>query len=242
MKNSIASKLETSSMCHSDCIISMCLPMKSNQHLTLFTVYVPTLMANPTVKHCLYADLHKDLNNTPANDKVLWPGKESLVGVVGCGVVNCDDIRHLLLEVCTECQLTITNTTFQHNDRLKTTWMHHWSKQWHLLDYVLVHQHDLKDVLHTRVMPSAECCSDHHLVRCKFKQRSKPKLKKAKMFNIRNLRWKNVKVKFQADLELKLIISPCNGNPAPDTLCDNLKTFADALGYTKKKNRDWFDK
>ena len=34
---------------------------------------------------------------------------------------------------------------------------HPCSKHWHLLDYVLTRQHDTRDVLHTRVMPSANC-------------------------------------------------------------------------------------
>ena len=56
--------------------------------------------------------------------------------------------------------------------------MHPRSKHWHLLVYVLVCKRDLGDVLHTRVMPSAECRIDHRLVCCKLKLQCKPKLKK----------------------------------------------------------------
>ena len=42
LRNSIACKLQASPMSHSDCIISMCLPSKSNQHLMLFSVYAIT--------------------------------------------------------------------------------------------------------------------------------------------------------------------------------------------------------
>ena len=62
-----------------------------------------------------------------------------------------------------EYQLVITNTLFQQKDRLKATWRHPCSKHWHLLDYVLTWQHDMKDVQHTRVMPSADCYTDHRL-------------------------------------------------------------------------------
>ncbi|XP_063614375.1 uncharacterized protein LOC134787527 [Penaeus indicus] len=94
------------------------------------------------------------------------------------GVGNCNDNGRLLLELCTEQPLVITNTIFQQKDRLKTTWMHPWSKHWHLIDYILVRQKDLKDVLHTRVMPSAECRTDHRLVRCQLRMHFTPKPRK----------------------------------------------------------------
>ena len=49
------------------------------------------------------------------------------------------------------------------------------SKNWHHIDYVLVRQRDIQDVCHTRVVPSAECYTDHRLVRCKLKLLFKPK-------------------------------------------------------------------
>ncbi|WP_295438499.1 hypothetical protein, partial [Thiolapillus sp.] len=48
-------------------------------------------------------------------------------------------------------------------NRFKATWRHPRSKHWHLLDYVLTRQHDTRDVLHTTVMPSADCYTDHRL-------------------------------------------------------------------------------
>ena len=128
--------------------------------------------------------------------------------------------------------------------------MHPRSKHWHLLDFVLVRQRDLKDVLHTRVMPSAECDTDHRLVRCKLKLQFKPKLKKKgipkKKLNIGSLCREEVKAKFQADLQQKLDESPCTDVPTPNILWENLKsailkTSEEVLGHTKKKNKDWFD-
>ena len=56
--------------------------------------------------------------------------------------------------------------------------MHYRSKYWHLTDYILVHKYDLKDVIHTKVMPSTERHTDHHLVRSKLKLHFKPKSRK----------------------------------------------------------------
>lgn len=132
----------------------------------------------------------------------------------------------------------------------KTTWMHPRSKHWHLLDYVLVRKLDLRDVLHTRVMPSAECHTDHRLVRCKLRLQFKPKQRKKgnpkKKLNVGSLCREEVKAKLQANLQQILDESPCTNDPSPSILWENLKsailkTSEEVLGHTKKKNKDWFD-
>ncbi|RXN33787.1 craniofacial development 2 [Labeo rohita] len=179
---------------HSDRIISMRLPLRCQQHVTFLSIYSPTLLAEPAEKDKFYTDLHNLLQRTPADDKVIILGdfnarvgrdSEAWQGVLGKhGVGSCNDNGHLLLEFCAEQQLSITNTIFQQKDSRKTTWMHPHSKHWHLIDYVLVRQKDRSDVLHTRVMPSAECHTDHRLVRCKLRLHFKPKPK-----NKRNKDW-----------------------------------------------------
>ncbi|WP_435339520.1 hypothetical protein, partial [Klebsiella pneumoniae] len=62
-----------------------------------------------------------------------------------------------LLSLCSEHGLVITNTIFQLKNKHKTTWMHPRSKNWHLLDYVIVIQKDQRDALVTRAMRGAEC-------------------------------------------------------------------------------------
>ncbi|GFS16044.1 craniofacial development protein 2 [Elysia marginata] len=74
IKDSIASKLETLSTGHSDRIMSMRLPLDKNQHLTLFSVYAPTLQAEPVEKDSFYSELGRLLTNTHAGDKVLILG------------------------------------------------------------------------------------------------------------------------------------------------------------------------
>lgn len=57
VRSSIASKLENLPTGHSDRIISMSLPLHDNKCLTLFSVYAPTLQADPAEKDKFYADL-----------------------------------------------------------------------------------------------------------------------------------------------------------------------------------------
>ena len=218
IRNTIASRLENLPTGHSDRIISMRLPLGNKQHITLFSVYSPTLKADPADKNKFYCDLRSLVRNTPADDKVIILGdfnarvgrdSESWKGVLGKhGVGNCNDNGRLLLEFCTELQLIITNTIFQQKDSLKTTWMHPRSKHWHLIDYVLVRQKDQSDVLHTRVMPSAECHTDHRLVRCNLSLHIKPKPKRGgppiKKLQVGSLKSAEVKADLQSNLQSKL--------------------------------------
>ena len=57
VRNSIASKLDGLPTGHSDGIMSMRLPLEGKQHLTLFSVYAPTLPADPVNKDSFYSDL-----------------------------------------------------------------------------------------------------------------------------------------------------------------------------------------
>ena len=259
LRTSIASKLDILPTGHSDRIMSMRLPLRGNQNVTLFSVYAPTLDAEPAEKDKFYSDLRSLLQNTPADDKAIILGDfnarvgqdaDAWKGVLGRhGVGNCNDSGRLLLEFCTEQQLVITNTIFQQRDSLKTTWMHPRSKHWHLIDYVLVRQRDRNDVLHTRVMPSAECHTDHRLVRCKLRLHFKPKPRKRgppkKKLNVIKLQSSETKADFQAGLQSKLE-NHCPEDPSPEKLWDQLKTAIlqtseEILGYTTRKNQDWFD-
>lgn len=80
----------------------------------------------------------------------------------------------MLLELCAEKGLIITNSMFQQKARFKTPWRHSSSKHWHLLDYVLMRQKDRRDMLDTGVMPTADCNTDHRLVWTKVGLKIKP--------------------------------------------------------------------
>ena len=132
-------------------------------------------------------------------------------------------------------------------DSLKTTWMHPRSKHWHLLDYVLVRR---RDVLHTRVMPSAEYYTDHHLVRWKLNLHFKPKPKRGRpprrKLQVGGLKSAEVRADFQSNLKSKLEVSGFLMDPCPETLWAHLKTAIqqsskEVLGYSTNKNKDWFD-
>ena len=115
------------------------------------------------------------------------------------GTECCYDNGHLRLEFCSEHQLVITNTLFQQKDRFKATWKHPHSKRWNLLDYTLTRQHDTRDILHARVTPSADCCTDHRLVHRKVAYTWKPppkrkgsQMEKLQLHILCDQRWKTI--------------------------------------------------
>ena len=174
IKNNIGKKLHALPTGHSDRIMSLRLPLQGDKSATLVSVYSPMLQADSAVKEAFYGDLHTVITRIDPKDKLIVLGDFN--GKHGLG--NCNDNGRLLLQFCSQHQLTITNTLFQQQDRFKTTWCHPCSKHWHLLDYILVHQRDARDAVHTRVMPSADCYTDHRLVHAKLAFTFKPPPKK----------------------------------------------------------------
>jgi len=150
------------------------LPLNSKCHLTLLSVNAPTMTHDMMSKTNFYVSLGQALN-VPRTDKLLILGdfnarvgrdSETWGRVLGQhGRGKCNSNGNMLLELCIEHDLAITNTFFKTPDKWYNTWCHPRSKQWHLLDYVLVRRDDLKDVCSTRVMRGADCDTDHLLVR-----------------------------------------------------------------------------
>lgn len=64
-------------------------------------------------------------------------------------VYKCHSNGLLLLQIRVELDLSIASMILRQKDKFNTTWMHPGSKQWHLIDYVLVRRdvHDLRSGL-----------------------------------------------------------------------------------------------
>ena len=81
----------------------------------------------------------------------------------------------LLLSLCAEKQLVITNTLFEQKDSFKSTWQHPRSGHWHRIDFFITRQWDWHDAKLTHAAKAATYLSDHALLRSKvtisFKQK-----------------------------------------------------------------------
>ena len=73
IKTSIAGKLQNLSLCHSDCTMSLRLPLQDTFG-TVLSVYAPTLQAEIEIKEAFYNDLHNLLQQIDFKDKLLILG------------------------------------------------------------------------------------------------------------------------------------------------------------------------
>ena len=122
--------------------------------------------------------------------------------------------------------------------------MHSRFKHWHLIDYIVARQRGLKDILHIRVMASAECHTADRLVRFKLKLYFKPKPRKGgpprKSSSSASYSQLNWKLTFRQTCRLSLKTTGAQKIPLPKhsginwkpPSCRHLKKF---LGLTLKE-------
>ena len=262
IRSALVTKLETLPKGISDRLMTLRIPLAGNTHLTVVSVYAPTMSYAEEEREQFYQLLSTTLHSVPKADKLLLlgdfnarVGKDSsswptVLGPHGMGKENSNGL--LLLTLCSEEGLTITNTLFQQPEIHKATWMHPRSKHWHLIDYVITRRRDISDILCTRAMRGADCWTDHVLLRCKVN------------FHVmRKHRRQVTSVKRKLDVN-KL------GNPAVQgSLCNAFinhfqelpqetsnidvesewatfrdtvyKTAETILGHPTRKHQDWFD-
>ena len=166
----------------------------------MISAYAPTMNHPLDEKEKFYEDLRRILKKVSPHDSILlmgdfnarvgnnhqaWP---DVLGKHLLGTSNSNGL--LLLSICSEFNLTITNSIFQQRNMYKGTWCHPRSKHWHTLDYVITRQSERNCVKITRAHRGTELWSDHRLVRSKLKihipskpQRSKPTAPKKINFN-----------------------------------------------------------
>ena len=234
------------------------LSLSRDSHLTLISVYAPTMMHPAEVKELFYASLRDVIHSIPVKDKLLtlgdfnapagsnqlaWPG---VLGTLGHGKENSNGL--LLLSLCAEENLVIT--IFEYQEAHKVSCMHPWTKHWYILDYIITRRQDLSDILDTRPLRGADCWTDHILLCCKsrFKihkpVRKKPSCIKKKL-NVQSLKSSHV----QDELKAKLAESLPDTIPLTATVEDAWASSRDAifssaeaaLGFRKRKHHDWFD-
>ena len=178
-------------------------------------MYAPTLHTSEETKMAFYQGLRQLVAKIPPADKVVIlgdfnarVGKDAetwhVLGKHGVGKLNSNGL--MLLQFCTEMGFQITNTMFQMKDKFKNTWMHPGSKQWHLIDFLLVKRRDIADVQFVHAMRGAECWTDHRLVRGKLNFVVKPRIRSCgtklpKRLNVAGLKNAAVKEKLVREME-----------------------------------------
>ena len=120
----------------------------------------------PAAKNAFYEELNALVKDVPPSDKLILLGDfntrvgtdfnnwKGVLGSHGTRKLNSNGL--MLLSVCAENDLTITNTLFCQADKYETTWMNPRSKQWHLIDNAICRRRDIHDVRITRAGEEGE--------------------------------------------------------------------------------------
>ena len=158
-------------------LMSMRVPI-TQRCLTVLSAYAPTLKACSEEKDEFYQLLSESLSTISKGDDLVLAGDfntrvgaeyDQWNGALGhhcLGKMNENGQR--LLELCTNYNLALTYTFFAGSLNSKLTWMHPRYRCWHQLDHIVVRCRQLNSVKHSRSMHSANCGTDHALVRSKL--------------------------------------------------------------------------
>ena len=264
IRTGLAESLEEVPIGYSERIMSLRVPLPRGRYLSLICAYAPTLVADESDKDSFYTLLHQVVNKVDKRDKLILSGDfnarvggdhllwDGVLGVHGVGKMNSNGLR--LLSLCSEHQLTITNTRFQLSNKHKNTWKHPRSGHWHMLDHVLIRQRDKSDCTLTKVMRGAECGTDHLIQRATFRLSIRPPVRKrastTKKLNTTLLNDQNFRQDFQ--LRVEEVIREQDDEAISSqraTALDSWERFsnvlytasAEVLGRKRRKHRDWFD-
>ena len=177
-----------------------------------------------------------DFNARVGCDHETWPP----LGPYGIGKVNDNGL--LLLQLCTELDLVITNTFSQQKKEHKATWFHPRSKHGHMIDFIITRRRDLKNFCKVRVMRGAECGTDHMMVRAKLKVSIRKRVrlsgvKVPKRIDVAKLKDPAKREALSTSLDA-LDLSNCNWEDFKKIVYDQ---GVNILGFKKTNHRDWFN-
>ena len=232
-------------------VLTLRVPLQCGRYATIISAYAPILKSTDEDKGIFYDELRSVLFRVPVEDKIWLCGDfnarvgndhDSWAPLGKHGIGKSNDNGLLLLHLCNEFNLVIGNSLFQQSDHKKVTWMHHRSKQWHLLDYIIVRKRDRQDLRLVSVCRSAECWTDHRLVRAKLRLKIRRKIRSGaprvpRKIDVGRLADPAVRNLYSDSLNASL-----NGVRDWETVRDTIfRVGKEVLGFRKSSHKDWFD-
>ena len=256
MKTSIAQKLLEEPRAISERLMTLRLPLVRDKYCTIISAYAPTLNSDDHIKDSFYNLLDHTVSRIDKRDKLVLMGDfnarvgrdsqlwEGVLGGQGVGNMNSNGLR--LLTFCAEHKLCITNSLFQLPNKYKTSWMHPRSKQWHLLDYIIVRRSSISEVKITRAMRGADFSTDHRMILTKISLAVRPKSRirgSTRKLNYGLLSSTQHREEYMEAVSTKLRnLSEGDLDHAWTQLSDTLQSAGlETLGTSRKRHRDWFD-
>nr|VZH99574.1 unnamed protein product [Spirometra erinaceieuropaei] len=271
IQNDIVGRLPCLPQSINDRLMSLRLPLRGgDKFATIISAYAPTMTKPDAVRDKFYEDLHALLATVSKADKLIVRGDfnarvgtdhTAWRGVLGPhGLRGSNDNGLLLLRTCAEHRLILTNTFFCLPEREKATWRHPRSRQWHLLDYVLVRMRDQRDVLVTKAIAGADGWTDNRLViskmRIRLQPRRRPQGKRPQgKLNVALLSLSAHHLHFSNELAQRLYNLPIAAADDDAAAAENASvenrwfqlrdtvqsTALTVLGRAPRQNQDWFD-
>nr|VZI49164.1 unnamed protein product [Spirometra erinaceieuropaei] len=238
-----------------DRLMSLRLPTRrGGKFATIISPYAPPMSSpDASARDKFYEDLHALLATVSKADKLIVLGDfnarvgtdhTAWRGVLGPhGLRGTSDNGLLLLRTCAKHRLIPTNTFFCVPKREKATWRHPRSRQWHLLDYVLVRRRDQRDMLVTKAIAGADGWTDHRLVISKMRIRLQPRRRlqvkrPPGKLNVALLSLPAHRLHFSNELAQRLDNLPIADAAAA---ANASSTALAVLGRAPRQHQDWFD-
>ena len=256
IKRDIVTKLTEMPHPVSDRIMTMRIPLTKDRNATIVSAYTPTMTNPEENKETFYSQLKGTLRNIPSTDKLLLIGDfNSRIGrendkwpsaLDKYGIGKCNSNGELLLALCTEFDLIVTNTMFKQKDAHKTTWTHPRSRHGHMIDFIITRCRD--KICSTLIMRGANCGTDHQMLRSmvifsiRRKHNQKGAMKPVKL-NTSKLRNTSHAESLVQEMDNALGKSSEDNditcwNSFQQVVYDTAKA---SLGKHEKKHQDWFD-
>ena len=250
VKTSLLDKIERPTAIN-ERIISLRVPLIADRYMTIISVYAPTLNSSDELVMSFYQALGSfiaavpkeeslvllgDFNARVGNEHNIWKP----LGPHGIGKSNSNGL--MLLQLCSQFDLVITNTFFHQKKEHKATWFHPRSKNGHMIDFIVTRRGDLRSFCKVRVMRGADCDTDHMMVRAKLRVNIRRKIrptgvKVPKRIDVSKLKDSVTREAFTSSCDA-LDLSECSWDDFKKLIFDN---GSDVLGLKMTRQRDWFN-
>ena len=173
--------------------------LKLKSHMTnvnLIQVYAPTMDSNENVIQEFYKNLNASKKKCRSGEMLLvmgdWNAKigcsveQPMVGGYGLGSRN--ERGDLLVDLCRENSMVVTNTWFKNHPRRLYTWRSPGDLTRNQINYILSSKRFRNFILNCKTYSQADCNTDHILLvatlRLNLKTCTKPKVTLKKDFSI----------------------------------------------------------
>ena len=232
-------------------IMRLRLPLAAGRYTSIISVYAPTLVSSEEDITSFYHALSILLNSIPKDEGIVLLGDFNArvgteyetwkpLGPHSVGNMNGNGL--LLLQLCTQLDLAITNTFFRQKKEHRATWFHPRSKHGHTIDFIITRRSDLRNFCKVCVMRGADCDTDHMLVRAKLKIHIRKKIRSSgvkvpKRIDVSKLKHPETLDRLSSTFDSLDLI----GRSWDEFKKEVYEQGVSVLGLRTIKHRDWFN-